>query len=379
MATATSVWGYWEGYNHWNFTFWRLIGLSDFGASNFSEMMEAVQKIPGGDEKAWFEQWYKVAERVERLGRESEAKGNALSARNAYSRSCNYYRMAQFFLPGSDERKVPVLEQMDNLFQASLKYVDNVEIVSIPYEHTTLDGYFIKAKGPGPHPTMIYMNGADSLPPEVYFTAGKHMAEAGINFLVYYAPGVGLTLYKKGIPVRSDSEAFVSPAVEFLSSRSDVDTSRFILIGESFAGYTVPRAAAREKRISAAVVWSPVYKFDAAFLYQHSGPSFQEHLIRLFGADSYADLVEKSSKYDLTGVASEIDCKLLLIQGSEDFIIPVPLESALRLYNEAKSPVKKLRFIERDEGLGGVLHCQKDNLHVAHFETLNWLKEVELI
>lgn len=78
-------------------------------------------------------------------------------------------------------------------------------------------------------------------------------------------------------------------------------------------------------------------------------------------------------------MASEIDCKLFLIQGSEDLIISSPLESALRLYNEAGSAVKKLRIIERDEGLGGVLHCQKDNLHVAHFETLNWLKEVELI
>ncbi|WP_029421765.1 alpha/beta hydrolase family protein [Alicyclobacillus macrosporangiidus] len=379
MATATSAWGYWEGYHHWNFTLWRLIGLIDFGASNFSEMMEAVAHIPAGDEKAWFEQWYKIGSRVELLAREAEDKGNALSARNAYFRACNYYRMAQFFLPGSDARKVPTLESMDNMFRKSLQYVDNVETVSIPYEGTALEGYFIKAKGPGPHPTMIYMNGADSLPPEVYFTAGKHMAEAGLNFLVYYAPGVGLTLYKKGIPVRPDTEAFVSPAVDWVSNRDDVDPSRLILIGESFAGYTVPRAAAREKRIAAAVVWSPVYKFDAGFLYQHSGPSFREHLMRLFGANSYDDLVEKSSKYDLTGVAREIECKLFLIQGSEDFIIPVPLESALRLYNEAKSTVKKLRFIERDEGLGGVLHCQKDNLHVAHFETLNWLKEVGLI
>ncbi|QSO49316.1 alpha/beta hydrolase family protein [Alicyclobacillus mengziensis] len=379
MTTATSIWGYWDDNNHWNFTLWRLIGLSDFGASNFSEIMEAVQRIPSGDEKAWFNQWFALGFRVEQLAHKAEAKGNGLSARNAYSRACNYYRVAQFFLSGQDERKVPTLERMDLMFQSALKYVDNVEIVDIPYEDTMLGGYFIKAAGEGPHPTMIYMNGADSLPPEVYFTAGKHMAEAGINFLVYYAPGVGLTLYKNGIPVRHDAEVFVSPAVNWVLQRSDVDPSRLILIGESFAGYTVPRAAAYEKRISAAVVWSPIYKFDATFAFEHSGPSFQDHLLRLFGASSYDDLAEKSSKYDLTGVASEIDCKLYLIQGSEDFIIPIPLESALRLYNEAKSNVKELRFIERDEGLGGVLHCQKDNLHIAHFETLNWLKKVEII
>src|SRR5699024_6740487 len=163
---------YWEGMNHWNFTLNRLIGLIDFGASNFSEIHEAIRNIPGGDETAWFNEWYKIGERVEKMARDAEGIGNGFSAKNAFSRACNYFRMAQFFLPGKDERKVPTLKRMDNLFRESLKYVDNVECVSVPYENTMLDGYFIKGKGSGSRPTMIYMNGADSLPPEVFFTAG---------------------------------------------------------------------------------------------------------------------------------------------------------------------------------------------------------------
>lgn len=379
MATATSMWRYWDENNHWNFTLWRLIGLIDFGAANFSEIITAVENIPAGDEVAWFQNWHALAERVEKMAHDAREKGNALSAKRAFSRACNYYRVAQFFLSGSDELKVPTLERMDNMFREYLSFVDDVEVISVPYENTELDGYFIRGKGEGPRPTMIYMNGADSLPPEVYLTAGCHMAEAGINFLVYYAPGVGLTLYKKGIPVRPDTEAFVTPAVEMLLERDDVDGSRIILIGESFAGYTVPRAAAREKRISAAIVWSPIYKYDAQFSYRRSGASFREHLLRLLGADSYEDLGDKSSAYDLSGVAKEITCPLFLIQGGEDFIIRSPLEASLRIYDEASSTIKKLRFIERDEGLGGVLHCQKDNLHIAHFETLNWLRDISLI
>lgn len=375
------MWRYWDEQNHWNFTLWRLIGLIDFGGANFSEIIGAVEKIPAGDEGAWYREWFALGERVELMAQTARSAGNELSARNAFARACNYYRVAQFFLSGSDRNKVPMLERMDLVFNEYLRYVDNVEIVAVPYQGRELKGYFIKANrsSEGPSPTMIYMNGADSLPPEVYFTAGAHMAAAGINFLVYYAPGVGLSLYRDGLSVRPDTEVFVTPAVDFLCERDDVDRSRVILIGESFAGYTVPRAAAMEKRIAAAIVWSPIYKYDAQFSYRRSGPSFREHLLRLLDAESYEDLGNKSEAFNLAGVAEKITCALLLIQGAEDFIIANPLESSLRLYNEASSEIKKLRFIERDEGLGGVLHCQKDNLHIAHSETLNWLHEISYI
>lgn len=379
MPTISGSWGFWDGMKHWNFTLYRLIGLIDFGAANFTEIIETVRRIPAGDEAAWQREWFALAERVEQFAQAAERQGNTFSARNAYFRSSNYFRMSQFFMSGDHPGKVPTLERMDRNFRLGLRWIPNVESVSIPYENTELDGYFVRAQGTNPAPVMVYINGADSLPPEVYFTAGKHMAEAGIHFLVYYAPGVGLSLYKKGLPTRSDSEAFVSPAIDWVLTQENVDPSRIILIGESFAGYLVPRAAAHESRVAAAVVWSPVYHFDAGFLYRHSGPSFQQHLLRLLGVSTYEDLVKQSYQYSLEGVAPQIRCPLFLIQGSEDFIIPSPMESAIRLYTEAGSKTKRLRVIERDEGLGGVLHCQKDNLHVAHFETLNWLYEIGLL
>ena len=33
-------------------------------------------------------------------------------------------------------------------------------------------------------------------------------------------------------------------------------------------------------------------------------------------------------------------------------------------------------MIEHDDELGGVLHCQKDNLHVSLAEIFSWLNEV---
>lgn len=52
-------------------------------------------------------------------------------------------------------------------------------------------------------------------------------------------------------------------------------------------------------------------------------------------------------------------------------------EAALRIEREARGPATG-RIVERDEGGGGACHCRKDNLHVAHLETFNWLPIVEL-
>ena len=43
---------------------------------------------------------------------------------------------------------------------------------------------------------------------------------------------------------------------------------------------------------------------------------------------------------------------------------------------ETGSAIKRLRVVERAQGLGGATHCNKDNLHVMHAHTFNFLNEV---
>jgi hypothetical protein len=45
--------------------------------------------------------------------------------------------------------------------------------VEVPYDGTTLQGYFVPSvAGTGRRPTILYLNGADSPPEEAYFTEG---------------------------------------------------------------------------------------------------------------------------------------------------------------------------------------------------------------
>jgi hypothetical protein len=138
-----------------------------------------------------------------------------------------------------------------------MPYFDHpIETVEIPYAGTTMQGYFVPARvGTGRRPTILYLNGADSLSEEAYFTVALPASMAGYHCLVFNAPGVGLILYDKGLPTRPNCEHFVTPALDFLLKRPEVDTARVATVGESFAAYLIPRAAAYEPRLTAAASW----------------------------------------------------------------------------------------------------------------------------
>jgi dienelactone hydrolase len=55
------------------------------------------------------------------------------------------------------------------------------------------------------------------------------------------------------VPLRADWEKVVTPVVDFVLGRPEVDTDRIVLVGRSFGGYLAPRAACSEHRLAACV------------------------------------------------------------------------------------------------------------------------------
>lgn len=355
----------------------RLLGIVDFGGADFTEIYETCRRIDPKDAQTWHREWLRTAQAVEARGRRAEALGNWITARNAYQRACNYYRAAQFLSDPLGEEKNGLLEKLDQVFQDAMRYFEVPgERIGVPYQGQELPGYFFPALGrhDGPAPTFLYINGGDSLSSEVYFTVGRTFTEAGYNFMVFDQPGVGLTLTRKKLPTRPDAEAFVTPAVDYLLRRSDVDASRVILIGESLAGYLVPRAAAFEKRVAAAVAYSPVYEIEWRKILGLINKAMHPYLLALVGGTSFDEVFAGGPRftYSLEGVLAKIECPLLLIQGTEEQLLEESLAQLQRIYDQAGSKSKKMVILEPSP-LGGTEHCQKDNLHVAHEATLNWL------
>ncbi|MDA1226475.1 MAG: prolyl oligopeptidase family serine peptidase [Chloroflexi bacterium] len=352
----------------------RIIGLCEFGAADFTEIYQAVLRIDPTDDASWNREWLRMANLVEEMAEEAEAYSNWSSARFAYQRASNYYRLAQDVLDPDDPNKLPQLWKAREHFLKCLPYQEaKAEVVDIPYETTNLTGFFVHARwGEGPAPTLIWLCGADSLSEENYFNMGIQAADNGYNALFYDHPGPGLALYQQGLGTRYDTEAYVTPAVDYLLTRTEVDASRIAMGGPSFAAYHVSRAAAFEQRLAAAVSAGATYEWGGT---QALTGGHAKRMHKLFGAANDAEFEEIRSRFKLGDVLGKITCPFLAIVGVDDFV-QFPASTAIKVIKGVGSAVKKAIVIERDNELGGVLHCQKDNLHLVQAEIFNWLNDV---
>ncbi len=83
----TSEWLAWPDNPLWSWQVTRIIGLADFGGSNFAEIYEAVQRIVPRDDVSWSLEWEGLAERVAGLGRQAADGGVTGEAASSAYRS----------------------------------------------------------------------------------------------------------------------------------------------------------------------------------------------------------------------------------------------------------------------------------------------------
>ena len=154
-----------------------------------------------------------------------------------------------FALP-IDPRVIEAYEKQTDSFQkAAALFEQPIEVLKIPYENTTLPGYFIKPDGSNTaRKTFLCTGGYDGTCEELFFSTAGGALERGYNVLIFDGPGQGGALVMQKLPMRADWENVVTPVVDYLLTRPDVDSARIALYGGSFGGYLAPRAAAFEHR-----------------------------------------------------------------------------------------------------------------------------------
>lgn len=226
-------------------------------ASDIGEVYATISQITDGDLDSWYDAWLAVAERLDGIGAEAAAAGFDISAREAFLRASSYYWAAAFYADGTKDPSVfvPTWEKSRAAFEnfASRWTVPAVP-VEIPYEDTTLPGYVFKVDDTDTvRPWLIMNNGSDGTMTDVWVQGGAAALRRGYNVLLFDGPGQGAALYRQGLFFRPDWEKVLTPVVDFLVARPDVDPDRIVLVGVSQAGYWVPRALAFEHRIAAGV------------------------------------------------------------------------------------------------------------------------------
>lgn len=358
------------------------IEMIPFGAAAMGEIDRVGQRLKNrvGDNEAWFEEWTRMGEQLERRAEEEAKLGHDLSAGTYYLHAATYYGYGERYLhPG--EAKFAIYRRHLKCFAEGVRRRHpNMERVAVPYQGTTLPAWFLRGEGVTRNaPTVVLFNGLDGSKEVTVMYGGLELAARGINTLAIDGPGQGEALRLQHIVSRYDFEVAGTAAYEYVAQRPEVDPGRVAIAGVSMGGYLAPRACAFEPRYAACVAWGGHYDYHESWVRRRremesggtrvSAPHF--HLMWVLGVPDMDAAMAKLKDYTLAGVADKITCPFLVVHGERDSIVPVAY--AQRLYDAVGSKKKTLRIFTAEEG--GAEHCQGDNRILGANYVADWVAD----
>jgi hypothetical protein len=365
--------------------------------ADVGEVLATAALIENGNADSWHAAWLELAKRVESSAAASAGKGRRVSARDAYLRASTYYASATSFLDGSSDpsRLRPTWESHRSCWDHAVDLFDPpAERLKIPFEQTTLPGYFFRARN-GRAPVLILVNGSDGDDTGMWCMYGADAVDRGYHAILVDGPGQQAALFRQQLHFIPDWERVVMPTVDWLVARDDVDADRIAMVGCSQGGYWAPRAAAFEHRVAACIADPGVFDcfapwrshlpaellklldsgdqkgFDGAM---EAGFASSPQLRRTFafrarpyGLSSPYEVFKAAARFTLAGVADKIRCPTLLCDPEGEQFWPGQAKTLL----DALTCPKELASFTAAEGAS--LHCEPLATALRNQRIFDWL------
>lgn len=333
----------------------RTLSHARYYGADVGEVLQAAQEITPGNFESFSKAFDALATRVYNQAEKIDSSKYPVSARDAYFRASNYFRAADFYLHGNPEDP-----RINDLWTKQTTAFDKANaLLPIPGQRVTLKGdgfdvigiYYQTQVGHSsdPKPTLILGNGYDGAQEEMLHVCGFAALERGYNVITYEGPGQPSVRRQQGLGFIKEWEKVVTPVVNFLETRPEVDSKRIGLMGYSMGGWLCLRAAAFEHRLAAVIAADGVYSVGQAYfkmlpaswhalmesgdtqaldasvrdsLGQEKAPAALrwgvEQGLWSFNVTSPAEFLVRSKAMTLDGVADRIQCPVWVGDASED-------------------------------------------------------------
>jgi dienelactone hydrolase len=369
------------------------------GSSDIGEVLDTASRVRADDEYSWTREWQKTAERLHRVAQKSELESHPFSAGQAWLRTATYCRASLHRYPSPADPAVRELAALETAsFTRAMRLLRiPAQPVKIPYEGTTLPGYFFRSPVAGKKaPVVIVHQGRDAWAEDCLYFAQEAMRR-GYHALLFDGPGMGQTLRLQGLAFRPDWEKVITPVVDYVVKTPGVDPKRIALMGLSMGGALVPRAAAFEKRLKLLICnpgvyeWSRIYtdfigqgnpellsmpeKDPQGFNALMEQVAKANPVMKWGLADSMwkhgvrtpAELMTSMKQYTNKGFAERITARTLVIDGEED-----EFGQAKELYDALKCPKSYLLFTREETA---PLHVQAGALAISSQRIFDWIDD----
>lgn len=379
------------------------LGAAYHRAADVGEVLATVERVRNGRPQSWVDEWSATADRLAAEATKGADAGRTHSAAWQFLRVSMYYSVASYAADGTGDASLfaQLWEKHRVAWDRFVDLVDlRIERIEIPYEGTTLPGYFFGCGPPDGRPrrTLIYNNGSDGPVTGAWVQGIADALRRGWHAVTFDGPGQNAALIRQHLTFRSDWEKVITPVVDHLVARPDVDAGKLALIGVSQAGYWVPRSVAFEDRIAAAVADPGVVDVSTAMLGQlphvmvklldagerakfdrdmelalRFSPGTRATMafrMRPYGADSPFDFFTGARAYTLTdAVLGRITCPVLITDPDHEQFWP---GQSRQLYDKLPGEKTLIRFTE-DEGADS--HCEPAGNGIRGERVFDWLDQ----
>jgi hypothetical protein len=379
------------------------LGGVAYGCGDVGELFATADRIIDGDADSWCSEWNATGDRIATTAESCAAAGHPVSARAAYLRASAYHALALSAANGTKDPAAvlePTFRAHRRCFDAYVDLLDlAAERVRIPYEGEHMPGYLFRPAGDGRRRTLVMNNGSDGPVTSIWPVLSAGAVARGYGVLVFDGPGQQSMLFERGIPFRHDWEHVITPVVDFLLARPDVDPDRIALYGISQAGYWVPRALAFEHRIAAAVADPGVVNAFAPWwdnlppemrrlldagereLFDHwmavgmeqATPAQRQNYewrTKPYGLTSAFDVFSAARRYDLGDLTRQITTPMLVTDPEGEQFWPGQSQA---LYDALPGSKELVHFTAHE---GADRHCEPMARTLLEQRMLDWLDEV---
>jgi hypothetical protein len=361
-----------------------LLGLMPYGMTDLGEVLEVVGHLKPNDEENWITTWGKMAKRLNDRAELAERSGNPVSASSAYLRASTYWRAA--LLNFSEPRDKRMHDYATASFKCYQSYLNLSgypgQYVKIPYENTFLPGHFYRSPiAEDSAPLLIITPGRDTWAEDTRWVYDGAIRR-GIHCLIYDGPGQGFALRLNDLKFRPDWENVVKPVVDFAQTIPGIDQSRIGLMGLSFGGFLVARAAAFDNRIKVCVTdpgnlsWGgtiiKVLK-KVSRLPSFMQPAMLPNLVKDYAwkhgvPNTIQDVIKALEVYNNIPIIDQITCETLVMDGTAE----INYGTAKKFYDALNCPKDYMLF---DETSTAQSHCQLGGYATATEYLFDWLEK----
>ncbi len=327
---------------------------------DYNDFARTTARIEKWDD--WCREWCVTGDVHAKLAHKAEAKGNRLSAGEAYIAAALCYHFAKFLFQDHHDEYMGAGYKSIATYAHGLKLLDPAaERLEIPFDGAMMTGVLRRPSGADHPPLILLLPGLDSVKEEFFYWEGVFL-KRGLATFTLEGPGQGECGYQ--LHIRADYEAAASVALDALEKRTDIDLTRVGVAGVSLGGYYAVRSLAYEPRIKAAVENCGPWNLGECWA-QTPGltrAAFQYHS----GAGDEAEARQRAGRLSLEEAAPRIKRPLLVIHGQLDRV--VPYEQAIKL---AKAVGDKAELALFESGN----HVCNNIPYVYRPLTADWLKE----